>query len=124
MGHVFQSRFHSLPVQTDAYFTTVARYIHLNPVRAGIVERPEDYAWSNYGKLIRGEADPLVDSRFLLDYFGRDMGMQRETYRLYVQSALEKPEPITDRILQRMRFWGNPPIEHVKRQSTLSQQTV
>jgi len=50
---VFQGRFHSIPVEEDAYFTTVARYIHLNPVRAGMVSRPEDYPWSNYGRLIR-----------------------------------------------------------------------
>jgi REP element-mobilizing transposase RayT len=109
-GHVFQGRFHSLPVEEDAYFTTVSRYIHLNPVRAGMAQRPEDYPWSNYGRLIRGEADPLVDPRFLLGYFlGEDRGRQREKYRRFVEAGLEKPETVTEHALQRMRSWGRLP---------------
>jgi putative transposase len=53
-GHLFQGRFHSIPVEQDSYYTTVSRYIHLNAVRAGIVLRPEHYRWSNYGSLIEG----------------------------------------------------------------------
>lgn len=109
VGHVFQGRFHSILVQEDAYFTTVARYIHLNPVRAGIVIRPEDYAWSNYGRLIRGETDPMVDPAFLLEYFGEDPSEQREEYRQFVEDGLNSPETVTERILQRMRFWGKAP---------------
>jgi putative transposase len=108
-GHLHQGRYHSIPVETDAYFTTVARYIHLNPVRAGMVARPEDYRWSNYERLIHGKADPLVDSRFLLDYFGRDVAIQRQKYRLFVEDGMKRREPITERVLQRMRFWGKPP---------------
>lgn len=109
VGHVFQARFHSIPVEEDAYFTTVARYIHLNPVRAGIVKRPEDYAWSNYDRLIKGEADPLVDPRFLLGYFGAETQWQRDKYRRFVEDKIGKEELITDRALQRLRFWGRPP---------------
>jgi REP element-mobilizing transposase RayT len=110
-GHVFQGRFHSIPVEQDAYFTTVARYIHLNPVRAGMVKRPEDYAWSNYGRLVRGEADPFVDPSLLLGYFGSEVGKQREKYRRYVEEGLSKPEVVTERILKRLRCWGKPPVQ-------------
>jgi putative transposase len=108
-GHAFQGRYHSIPVKEDVYFTTVARYIHLNPVRAGIVARPEDYPWSNYSHLIRGEPDPLVDTRFLLGYFGAEEERQREKYKHFVESAMTRPEPVTERILLRMRSWGQPP---------------
>jgi putative transposase len=111
VGHVFQDRFHSIPIEEDTYFTTVSRYIHLNPVRAGIVLRPEDYAWSNYKRLISGEADPLVDPGFLLGYFGPNVAQQREKYRLFVEDMIHKPEPITEKVLQRMRFWGQPPAQ-------------
>lgn len=48
-GHLFQNRFRSEPVETEAYFKTVLRYIHLNPVKANMVHKPEDYRWSSYG---------------------------------------------------------------------------
>src|SRR5207302_1481711 len=109
VGHVFQGRFHSIVVDTDHYFTTVSRYIHLNPVRAGLVQKPEDYAWSNYRSIMRGQSDPLADSSFLLGHFGKDPAEQRSTYCRFVEDALHKPEPITERILLRMRFWGRAP---------------
>ena len=111
VGHAFQGRFHSIPVQEDAYFTTVARYIHLNPVKAGLVKRPEDYPWSNYGRLLRAEADPLVDPSMLLGYFGMDISKQREKYRLFVEENIQKPEAVTERVLYRMRYWGKPPAQ-------------
>ncbi|HEU4888556.1 MAG TPA: transposase, partial [Thermoanaerobaculia bacterium] len=47
-GHLFQGRFKALLVEKESYFTEVIRYVALNPVRAGIVERPESYRWSSY----------------------------------------------------------------------------
>lgn len=46
-GHVFQDRFRSECVESDAYLLTVIRYIHNNPVKAGMVENPEEYRWSS-----------------------------------------------------------------------------
>jgi len=49
-GHLFQNRYLSEPVETEDYFITVLRYIHQNPIKAGIVSRLSDYKWSSYGK--------------------------------------------------------------------------
>lgn len=53
-GHLFQGRFKSEPVEDDRYLLVVIRYIHLNPVKAGLVRKPEAYRWSScatyYGK--------------------------------------------------------------------------
>jgi putative transposase len=106
-GHLFQGRFHSIPVQTDAYFTTVASYIHLNPVRAGIVALPEEYAWSNYGRLIRGEQDSVVEPGELLNYFGAERQQQLNGYRRYVEERMSQPEIVTEQKLRRMRSWGH-----------------
>ena len=46
-GHLFQGRFKAILVQTVAYAAELSRYIHLNPVRAGMVEKPGDYLWSS-----------------------------------------------------------------------------
>ena len=48
IGHLFQDRFKSEPVDSDEYFLTVLRYIHQNPIKARICERLEDYRYSSY----------------------------------------------------------------------------
>jgi len=47
-GHLFQDRYRSEAVEKESYMLTVIRYVHMNPVRAGIVERPGDYGWSSF----------------------------------------------------------------------------
>ena len=51
-GHFFQDRFKSEAVEDDSYFLTVIRYIHQNPLKAGIVKDITDYRWSSYGEYI------------------------------------------------------------------------
>ena len=50
-GHVYQGRFKSFPVETNEYCLTVCRYVERNPVRAGLVERAEQWRWSSAGSL-------------------------------------------------------------------------
>lgn len=66
-GHLFQNRFKSEPVNTDDYFLIVLRYIHQNPIKAGMVERIEDYKWSSYSSYINKNI--LINSTFALGYF-------------------------------------------------------
>jgi len=47
-GHLFQGRYKAIVVDADEYAGELSRYIHLNPVRAGVVEGPEEYQWSSY----------------------------------------------------------------------------
>src|SRR5262249_55908723 len=62
MGHVYQGRFKSFPVQSDEHLRTVLRYVERNPLRAGLVERAEDWRW---GSLWQRTADGS-DARSLL----------------------------------------------------------
>jgi len=55
VGHFFQGRYKAFLVQHDRYFAALLRYIHMNPVRARIVERPDDYRWSS-DRSFRGRA--------------------------------------------------------------------
>jgi putative transposase len=63
VGHLFQNRFKSEPVEDDVYFLRVLRYIHMNPVKAGLAKKPGDYPFSSYNCYIQGQAqsDSLVD---------------------------------------------------------------
>jgi putative transposase len=47
-GSLFQGRFQAILVDTEEYLLSLSRYIHLNPVKAGLVERPEDWEFSSY----------------------------------------------------------------------------
>lgn len=61
VGHFWQDRFKSYVIQKDEYLINCISYIEYNPVRAKIVLRPEDYAWSSYRARILGEKDKLLD---------------------------------------------------------------
>lgn len=65
VGHLFQARFKSEAVEDDVYLKTVLRYIHLNPVKAGIVGSVREYKYSSYGAYVNPRADSLVDVDFM-----------------------------------------------------------
>ena len=71
VGHLYQDRYRSEPVDTDQYFMSCSRYIHNNPVDAGLVENPESYPWSSF-RFYTGEVDMrgLLSTDNLLDFFG------------------------------------------------------
>ena len=63
-GHLFQDRFKSEPVENDAYFLTVIRYIHQNPIKAGICKQVDGYKFSSYNEYVK--RSHLVDTDFCL----------------------------------------------------------
>src|SRR6266498_2751571 len=70
-GHLFQGRFKAILVEADEYAAELSRYIHLNPVRAGMAERPEDYRWSSYRSYIgQNSAPEWLQMGMILGYFG------------------------------------------------------
>ena len=106
VGHAFQSRFHSIPVQTDAYLAEVCAYIDLNAPRAGLVVRPEDYAWSGCRSIIAEAVDPIIDASELLGQFSDNDKRARILYQRFVNERLHRPEPLTQEKLLRKRYWG------------------
>jgi putative transposase len=69
-GHLFQSRFASVPMD-EAHLHLAARYVALNPVRAGLVAKAEDWPWSSVRAHLAGRDDALVAVRPLLDRVDR-----------------------------------------------------
>jgi REP element-mobilizing transposase RayT len=72
VGHLFQDRYKSEPVETDEYFLTVLRYIHQNPVNANISKKVDGYLWSSYNEYINPKVRQLTDSDFVLEMIGKD----------------------------------------------------
>ena len=68
VGHLFQDRFKSEPVDSNEYLLTVVRYIHQNPIKAGLCKRVSDYVYSSYGEYI--ENSNLVDTDYILGICG------------------------------------------------------
>jgi putative transposase len=85
-GHVFQERFGSVLMKTDAQLWTVARYIARNPVEAGLCKRPGEWAWSSHAATVRGSSPPWLDVTRLLGYFAATGGRPREQYAAFVRA--------------------------------------
>lgn len=62
-GHLFQDRFKSEAVEDDEYFLSVLRYIHNNPVKAGLVKQAQEYCFSSYNAYLKN--DTIIDTAFL-----------------------------------------------------------
>ena len=77
-GHVFEGRYVSCLVKTDGYFLQTSRYIHLNPVKAKIVDRPEQYRWSSYITIMDMWNDGIVTPDKTLSFFAEGAAEYRE----------------------------------------------
>jgi putative transposase len=87
-GHLFQGRFKAIVVDRDSYLLELSRYLHLNPVRANMTEKPGDYPYSSYGCFTAATGDKLVTTRTILEMISSDPGMAREKYISFVESVL------------------------------------
>jgi putative transposase len=83
-GHLFQGRYKAIVCDKDAYLLELVRYIHLNPVRAGMVKAPEDYVWTGHLRYLSNKGGDLIDDDFVLDQFSDDRSSARRRYRKFV----------------------------------------
>jgi len=96
-GHLFQGRFKSVLVEADEYLKPLSRYIHLNPVKAGMVNSPGEFSWSSYPAFIGKIKTPdWLETGWLLATFGRKKKEAVSNYKAYVEGieikALKDPE--------------------------------
>lgn len=90
VGHVQQGRFHSILVERESYLLELTRYIHLNPVRAGIVANPREYADSSFPVYMDVRPDGLVDKEEVLELFGVRTETRIKRYRAFVEDGIGK----------------------------------
>jgi putative transposase len=87
-GHLLQGRYRAELIDNNAYFLETSRYIHLNPVRANIVQHPLDYPWSSYqtyADVITRRRQSLVTTDKILRYFPHS---RDRFYLQFVESIL------------------------------------
>lgn len=90
-GHLFQNRYHALLVDVDRYFLALLRYIHLNPVRSGLVAGPADYRWSSHCAYLGLVNCDWLETDFGLRMFGSDVAAARSRYQAFVAKAIGAP---------------------------------
>ncbi|HEX7988168.1 MAG TPA: transposase [Duganella sp.] len=94
-GHVMQGRYHAVLVQKESYLLELARYIVLNPVRAGIVDAPENWEWSSYRFMLNKKSAPSwLTIDWLLAGFGPDYPTARDAYRNFVMAGIGAESPL------------------------------
>ena len=90
-GHLFQGRYKAILIQKDSHLLEVCRYVVLNPVRAGMVERPEAWPWSSY-RSTAGEEKPhsCLTTDWVLGQFSGKRGKAEKEYRQFVEWGIGK----------------------------------
>lgn len=80
-GHLFQDRYKSEVVENENYLLTVLRYIHQNPLKAGVVKDIKEYKWSSYSEFIGKNI--IIDSDFILDLFSKDRKKAVDSFKAF-----------------------------------------
>ena len=92
-GHLFQNRYKSIVCEEETYFLELVRYIHLNPLRAGLVKSLaglDRYKWSGHSVLMGRYKNDWQDRDYVLRRFGKRVKAARGAYRKYVLEGVEQ----------------------------------
>ncbi len=87
-GHLFQGRYKAILIDRDNYLLELSRYLHLNPVRAGMINRPEEYPYSSYKTYISGSKEDILSEDVILRMLSNKEGDAKKKYKEFVESAI------------------------------------
>jgi len=90
IGHLFQGRYKAILVDRDSYLMELIRYIHLNPVRAGMVDDPADYEWSSHSTYLGEDKTIWITSDVALSYFSDRSSLARKRYAEFVAEGIDE----------------------------------
>lgn len=94
IGHVFQGRYKAILVDKNSYLLELARYIILNPVRAGMVRTAKDWPWSSYRATTGQDVAPdWLQAEWLLAAFGKRKAKAIEAYKQFIKEGRGQPSP-------------------------------
>ena len=110
-GHVFHNRFKSILCQEETYLLELVRYIHLNPLRAGLVielSALEVYAYSGHGIIMGKLRGDWQDTEYVLGFFGKKLIKARRRYRSFVKKGIgegRKPDLVGGGLVRSLGGW-------------------
>jgi putative transposase len=110
-GQLFQNRYKSILCQEDLYFLELVRYIHLNPLRAGVVRDYKSlgfWAYSGHSGILGHKKNSWQDIDYVLSYFGGRKRIAREKYGDYVQQGVSqgrRPDLVGGGLIRSLGGW-------------------
>jgi putative transposase len=111
-GHLFQNRYHSIVCDEDMYFRELVRYIHLNPLRAHLVNTLSEldrYPWCGHAVLMGRVKYDWQDWKHVLSWFGKREGEARRAYRKYIEEGIaqgRRPELVGGGVVRSYGGWS------------------
>jgi REP element-mobilizing transposase RayT len=95
VGHLFQGRYKAILVQKENHLLELARYVVLNPVRAGVVESLEQWPWSSHRYLVGADGSPgWLETDWILGHFGPTRSQAARRYQQFVMDGMSLGSPL------------------------------
>lgn len=95
VGHIFQGRYKAIVVDKDTYLLELCRYVVLNPVKAHIVKKPEEWKWSSYRAMVgKQKRISCLTTDWILSQFGRNRKEAIKEYKEFVRAGLKEESPM------------------------------
>jgi REP element-mobilizing transposase RayT len=111
-GHLFQDRFKSIICDHDSYLEELIRYVHLNPLRAGVVKsilELDKYKWSGHGVLMGKTQREWQEKEYVLSHFGKTHGKAVRAYRKFIEEAKSqgrRPDLVGGGLIRSLGGWS------------------
>lgn len=115
VGHIFQGRYKAILIQKDSHLLEACRYVVLNPVRAGVIQKPEDWPWSSYNATRgKGALHPCLKVKWIQEQFGtKEILSTQEEYEEFVKVGISQ-ESIWNRLRGQLVLGDDGYIEHLE----------
>ncbi|MBI4573033.1 MAG: transposase [candidate division NC10 bacterium] len=129
-GHLFQNRYKSIVCEEDAYFQELVRYIHLNPLRAGLVRDLtylDRFAWCGHAVVMGNVHYAWQDRAHVLAWFGRREKAAVKAYRQYVADGIplgRRPELVGGGLIRSLGGWSQVKSRRRKEERALSDERI
>jgi REP element-mobilizing transposase RayT len=88
VGHLFQDKFKAVLMENNPQLIWTSAYIHMNPVKDGLVKTPEEYTWSSYNDYVSGRNLPIVTKELLVETFEGIENLKKQTLNFDVKETL------------------------------------
>jgi putative transposase len=116
-GYLFQDRFKSIAIQEQLYIEQLVRYVHLNPIRAGIcknIESLDQYPWTGHASIMGNKECRFLDDSAVLHRFNSRDGNARQEYRRFIAQGIDRQE--ADPVIELFRSGTQGGIDRKDRQ--------
>ena len=93
VGHIFQDKFKAVLVEGNPQLMWTSAYIHMNPVKDGLVKNPSQYEWSSYNDFVSDRNLPIVHKDLLMEIFGKKEDFKKETLnQFFDENSMSKTD--------------------------------